>query len=321
MSEKVESVGFIFRSPSPLWWGSGPDGSSNSFDFASLLEATCDLPIDERFGVRVHRTGIISILLEHRFDVVNSFMALGDDVQDELLDHRADAMRHLNALSLCLNSAVTTQSGFDPGATLVNAENLLALRYDEANLVGATGPDSELDGMLRNRTREHIIEMASIDSALLLFEAVVTSKHVGALDLTALLNEALCSYKQHSFSGSVVAAWSVCERLQKSLWEELDESVNEGNVGHLSRASRAGRRKGWDPRASTVTKDLLESGSLTAALSEQLDSAVSARNVWLHRGTTPSRAQAESCLDAATAMVGRVLGIKLALGKSLSGNA
>jgi hypothetical protein len=316
--ERVESAGFIFRSPLPVWWGSSPGGSGNSFDFSSLLEATADLLVEERFGVRVHRTGIISILLERYFEVVQSFGTLGDDVRDELLEHRADAMRHLNALSLCLNAAVTARSGFDPGATLVDAENLLALRYDDqSNLVGATGPDPELDGMLRNRTRERTVDAASLEEGLLLFEAVVTNQYVGALDATALLNEALCSYKRHSFSASVVAAWSVCERLQKSLWE------GEREVGDAAQAplgGSGGRTSNRDPRASEVTRDLRRSGTLTRELADQLDQAASARNVWLHRAQAPSRAQAESCLDAATAMAGRVFGIELALGKTLLGN-
>jgi hypothetical protein len=287
----------------------------NAFDIEALLETACDQVVQDRFIARVHRNGVMSILYEHDIDAVGALAtSLSDKDIDHLLSQRARAARSLNALSLCIHSAVMSQAGFDPGTTLVSAQNLLLLKYvDPDKLISATGSSALASAeLVQDPVRDRVIPEVALQLALSTFDSVA-SAGATAVDLVALLNESLCAYKQYNLAVSVVMAWSVCERLLKAPRPNPDAlPPAETELGGET------ARRHIPQSASKIIGQLHASGVLDVELYGELERARVARNDWVHGEESPSRSKARTCILAALAVFQLIHGLTLPVSTDLT---
>jgi hypothetical protein len=319
----VSTVGY-YAHGAHAWWGSAPAfrverEEWGRVDWHDITAVSLRREIEPGLIVRVLRPGIITLTLADGKDLAALFLDKGDDVFDDILDVRAAQMRYLNALSICIHSGIFGEQQVDVAPTLVSSENLLgATMDDEGHLVRIGGQRaSQIDQIIRDGTRRGLIDIGGLERGIDLFESAVQSAFSETVSLVALLNEAVCAYRQHNFPLAVVASWSICERLQSVTWERYYESAAaQGNV-NLNKDRRKSL-KGRDYSASVVATILQLAGVLKPDIWAQLNAGRSARNRWLHGGERPDRLTSARCIEAAITMLDRTVGFTTSVGGYLS---
>lgn len=311
-----------------MWWGSAPPGFDptkayrDQIQRADLTAVTLRREYGRGFSAQILRSGLVSIGLPEQPDLeMTELIARNPDTAfDDALEAKAGHIQYLNALSSCLYSGLLAVSELDINPVLISAENALTIRFEQAGqFFGAGGPGAgDVDEMFRNPMRAGVVDLEALELGFSLFGDLLNKDTSDAISLVALLNEAICAYKVHNFPLAVVAAWSICERLQSLAWAEYCGEAERNDRIRLNKDRRKNLSKGRDFTAAVVATVLQMAGVLDVNLGEKLQKARSARNNWLHAGARPNRERAWECIEAAVAMCDKVINFSLDVGSSIS---
>lgn len=307
-----------------LWIDAAPD-FADARDHRLPTEVDLTAVADEMMRVRVSDALQVKVLREGRF-----VFGFADDDSDERasFDERAAiAIRRvtmMNAHLVCLYTAVARTERFllpklvvapmdtissrdldDTGYAVSDARTAHLLQADAPGSYNLLSPASS-DWRIRGRT---VISRVAVHESFALLTAVLEHETGHLLAMLDLYARACRAYEDHDYSISLVASWTIVERLLDALWERYIEQNREREVdGHREpfiNADRKQRLTGRDFTASIVAEILSLLDVVPNRLFVDLGIVRAARNQWLHTMRPVERATAERAVDVALELLRR----------------
>ncbi|GAA1606943.1 hypothetical protein GCM10009789_71580 [Kribbella sancticallisti] len=219
----------------------------------------------------------------------------------------------INAFALCLHSATVELDKISYGGFRVTHEDLV--HFDDP-LKGYGGPGlahlPSIPGqgiLLPFPERHGTCPAATIEHACKQLDAVLQSPHPKSLALVALTNHALNACKGHDFELAVATAWTACESLLESLWDEYTRTqaaLHSLSVTRKRRAQWAGR----DFTASIIVEVMTLAGTISPELSTAIGDVRSKRNKWIHGIAAASYQDAIDAVNLARDLLDEVMDLK-----------
>lgn len=225
-------------------------------------------------------------------------------------------VEYMNAFLACLYSAIATVQH--------NARHVQAPVDPQSYhpVVEQSGVDRILPTLI-NRTPPQSdridVQVETVDRAVDLMRACVTAYKKTTYSLLALTFTACHQYSSHQFSSAHLLGWSIVEMQINRLWEQLLKRLDSSNGGH-TRINRDRREilMGNNYTASIVTQMLSLHDSISDDLLRTLDSARKRRNDFVHKLLPVSAEDASQVLVAASDLISRIVGVRVALQIALS---
>ncbi|SHK56253.1 hypothetical protein [Actinacidiphila paucisporea] len=225
----------------------------------------------------------------------------------------------INAFALCLHSARAEKENMGSEGFRVDHRDLFQLGEDMRAGIGGMGlmavPMVPGAGYMRSFTKLGCLPESTFGHACETLDHITSSPFGKALELTALINDALASLKNHDFSSSLITAWTVCETLLQQNWVEY--MTAQGSPSGLSSA-RKQKLTGRDFTASVVSEILALADLIDAETLSRMDKVRKARNAWMHSVKPPPYEDAIAALELATAMLSNTLERPIHIAPSIS---
>ncbi len=170
------------------------------------------------------------------------------------------------------------------------------------------------------------IDVNSVESIAKTFDELIglasRNKEIDIISLIAQFHKGCCCYQRLDWQDSILHLFSIAEVLANECWRchvieagddaairaPLSEDTKRFACQWKNRAT-----SGWHPQVAKLLEASLNTGQIDQGLHNQLKTARTIRNDWVHKQLRPSLEDLETALDGVTEFVEKILGVKLAI--------
>lgn len=347
--ERPGSINHSYFYMPPIWVGSQPTDAELATPTNELIKVVCSRTLAVGISLSVHRDGVFLFDFQQWPDgcpvsipahTIEGGKPLPSHIQEaerKAEHHRYNCMAVMNAHLACMSTAmskvqghglwikqVITPSSYFTTHWVNGQRHIVGVTAQSDPILAYVSTNLPLDiDISEKRARAATIKLDTIEHSLNLLEQILTNETPDTLLMTTLIYFSAINYAQHDFPTALTLAWSVCEKLLRTLWDKylIDRTFLADDNGVSIKVINSDRKKllsGTDYTASVISEVLALAGRLRHNTYLGLSKARKARNGWLHNLTPISSMVARECIQTAQTLLKEVTSIDLAVNLSHS---